>query len=301
MIIKRLLDCNASDFRRMGKKEILESIRASEGRVMVCEVIGAVQPLLDNVSNAELAAAFGADLVLLNMLDLNTPIFYGLPLDNPEMLIAELKALTGRIIGGNLEAVDEETTTLVPGRRATVVTVRKAREMGADFIVLTGNPGTGVSNARITEAVREFHEKFGAELIIAAGKMHAAGVSAESGEEIITESEVNELIAAGCDLLLLPAPGTVPGITMEYVRNLVRLAHTQGVLTMTAIGTSQEGADEATIREIALLSKMTGTDLHHIGDAGYPGIAVPENIIAYSMAIRGRRHTYSRMARSVNR
>lgn len=301
MIIKRLLDCNASDFRRMGKKEILESIRASEGRVMVCEVIGAVQPLLDNVSNAELAAAFGADLVLLNMLDLNTPIFYGLPLDNPEMLIAELKALTGRIIGVNLEAVDEETTTLVPGRRATVATVRKAREMGADFIVLTGNPGTGVSNARITEAVREFHEKFGAELIIAAGKMHAAGVSAESGEEIITESEVNELIAAGCDLLLLPAPGTVPGITMEYVRNLVRLAHTQGVLTMTAIGTSQEGADEATIREIALLSKMTGTDLHHIGDAGYPGIAVPENIIAYSMAIRGRRHTYSRMARSVNR
>jgi len=301
MIIKRLLDCNASDFRRMGKKEILESIRASEGRVMVCEVIGAVQPLLDNVSNAELAAAFGADLVLLNMLDLNTPIFYGLPLDNPEMLIAELKALTGRIIGVNLEAVDEETTTLVPGRRATVATVRKAREMGADFIVLTGNPGTGVSNARITEAVREFHEKFGAELIIAAGKMHAAGVSAESGEEIITESEVNELIAASCDLLLLPAPGTVPGITMEYVRNLVRLAHTQGVLTMTAIGTSQEGADEATIREIALLSKMTGTDLHHIGDAGYPGIAVPENIIAYSMAIRGRRHTYSRMARSVNR
>lgn len=70
---------------------------------------------------------------------------------------------------------------------------------------------------------------------------------------------------------------------------------------MTTIGTSQEGADAETIREIALLCKMTGTDLHHIGDAGYPGIAVPENILRYSLAIRGRRHTYRRMARSVNR
>ena len=70
---------------------------------------------------------------------------------------------------------------------------------------------------------------------------------------------------------------------------------------MTTVGTSQEGADEQTIREIALQAKMAGTDLHHIGDAGYPGIAVPENIISYSVAIRGRRHTYRRMARSINR
>ena len=70
---------------------------------------------------------------------------------------------------------------------------------------------------------------------------------------------------------------------------------------MTAIGTSQEGADEQTIRQIALLCKMSGTDLHHLGDAGFPGIAAPENIMSYSIAIRGKRHTYARMARSVNR
>ncbi|KJE28617.1 hypothetical protein LG52_726 [Geobacillus kaustophilus] len=51
--------------------------------------------------------------------------------------------------------------------------------------------------------------------------------------------------------------------------------------------------------DFALTSKMAGADLHHIGgDAGYHGIAVPENIMAYSIAIRGRRHTYIRMARS---
>jgi len=49
------------------------------------------------------------------------------------------------------------------------------------------------------------------------------------------------------------------------------------------------------------MSKMAGADIHHIGDTGYAGLALPENIFTYSVAIRGVRHTYSRMARSVNR
>ncbi|HFV5581391.1 TPA: haloacid dehalogenase-like hydrolase, partial [Escherichia coli] len=53
--------------------------------------------------------------------------------------------------------------------------------------------------------------------------------------------------------------------------------------------------------QIALMSKMAGADLHHIGDTGYMGMALPENILAYSIAIRGVRHTYTRIARSVYR
>ena len=70
---------------------------------------------------------------------------------------------------------------------------------------------------------------------------------------------------------------------------------------MTAIGTSQEGADVDTIRRIALECKMAGTDIHHLGDSGYTGIAAPENITAYSVVIKGLRHTYRRMAASINR
>ena len=33
---------------------------------------------------------------------------------------------------------------------------------------------------------------------------------------------------------------------------------------------------------------MTGTDLHHLGDAGYVGMALPENIVAYNIALRGK-------------
>ena len=49
------------------------------------------------------------------------------------------------------------------------------------------------------------------------------------------------------------------------------------------------------------MAKQTGTDIHHIGDSGYLGMALPENIIAYSIVIRGVRHTYHRMAASINR
>ena len=105
----------------------------------------------------------------------------------------------------------------------------------------------------------------------------------------------------GADIILMPAPGTVPGITTEYIRSLVNFAHSLGKLTMTSIGTSQEGADTDTIKRIALECKMTGTDLHHIGDSGYVGMALPENIMAYGIAVRGVRHTYHRMAQSILR
>ena len=146
-----------------------------------------------------------------------------------------------------------------------------------------------------------YREELGDRVILAAGKMHAAGVLTEAAEQIMTKEDVRRFREAGADVLLFPAPGTVPGITMEYVRELVGFAHGMGALTITAVGTSQEGADTDTIRRIALMCKMTGTDIHHLGDTGYTGMALPENIQAYSVAIRGIRHTYHRMASSVRR
>ncbi|MBE6823235.1 MAG: haloacid dehalogenase-like hydrolase, partial [Ruminococcaceae bacterium] len=76
---KRFIDCGASDFRNMNKYEILKSIAQSEGRVLACETIGAVQPMLGNLTNAELAAAMGADFLILNMFDVNDPFLWGMP------------------------------------------------------------------------------------------------------------------------------------------------------------------------------------------------------------------------------
>ena len=308
--MKRILDCQASDFYTMSRKELLAAIAGSEGRTIACETIGAIMPMLGDVTNAEFAAAMGADILLLNLFDVQNPQIRGLPQTEPENVIRKLKELTGRPIGINLEPVkqvlssadpEENMWAMTGGRKATLENAKKAVAMGVDFILLTGNPGIGVTNEAIQQTLRVYKEAFGDQIILAAGKMHASGILTEGAENIITKADINAFAAAGADIILLPAPGTVPGITVEYVRELVSHAHSLSRLTITAIGTSQEGADTATIRQIALMCKMTGTDIHHLGDAGYGGMALPENIQAYSVAVRGIRHTYRRMAGSVNR
>jgi len=306
---KRYLDCSASELLSISKSDLLDALRASEGRIVVSETIGAVQPLLLTVTNAELAASQGADLLLLNMFDVDHPVIHGMPDGiEPDQLIHALQHLTGRVIGVNLEAVDpslqrenSEFWALREGRLATIENAHKLVTLGAKFIVLTGNPGNGITNEAIHASLRAIHAAVGEKAVLVAGKMHAAGVFSEGGESILTYEDIANFRASGADIILLPAPGTVPGITLEYARDLITSAHQRGAMTMTAIGTSQEGASIDTIRHIALMCKMAGTDLHHIGDAGYIGMALPENIFAYSVAIRGVRHTYTRMARSVNR
>lgn len=306
---KRLLDCTASELAAFSKKDLLESMAGCEGRVMVSETIGITQPLLNDVTNAEYAAALGADVLLLNMFDVQQPVVQALPKVAPEETVRELKRLTGRVIGINLEPVDPVLAAsndgtlwqMSAGRLATSENAVKAADMGVDMVLLTGNPGNGVANEAIVAALREMKAAAGDRLILAAGKMHGAGILSQSGASIMTLQNAQQFIDAGADIVLVPAPGTVPGITVEAVHELAGYVHSRGALLMTAIGTSQEGADTATIRQIALWCKMAGADLHHIGDTGVPGMALPQNILAYSIAIRGERHTYHRMASSINR
>lgn len=309
-MVKRLLDCTASEICRFNKKDLLASIAGCEGRVLACETIGITPPLLSDVTNAEYAASLGAEILLLNMFDVQNPVIQALPKVPPCETVRELKRLTGRVIAINLEPVDPEIAKaanggtmwqMTPGRMATAENARLAAEMGVDMVVLTGNPGNGVKNDAIVQALRDIKDAAGDRLILAAGKMHAAGVIGEGGASILTHQDVADFTAAGADIILMPAPGTVPGITQEIAHDLVMQIHKSGALALTAIGTSQEGADVDTIRRIALMCKMAGADIHHIGDTGVPGMALPQNILAYSIAIRGERHTYHRMASSVNR
>lgn len=299
---ERLLDLRPAELIRLNGKELVESIKASEGRTVACEVVCPVMPLFYDVTNAELAAAFGADLIILNLYDVMEPHIYGIKVQDGETAVRKLKRLIGRPIGINLEPVDMEKkvigdrVSIEKGRTATRENARLAYEQGASLIVLTGNPKTGVTNDCILRAIRDIREELSDSIALAAGKMHGAGIGSEMGENILSEKDAEDFIEAGADIILVPAPGTVPGITLEFVKNIADKVHQKGAMLMTTIGTSQEGADSDTIRSIALNCKMAGADIHHIGDAGYTGIAVPENIKTYSIAIRGVRHTYRRMA-----
>ena len=159
MSVKRLLDCTPSDLAAYSKTDLLAAIAGSEGRVLACETIGLTPPLLVDVTNAEYAASLSADILLLNMFDVQHPVINALPKVPEEETVREIKRLTGRVVGINLEPCDPQAAKsndgtlwkMSSGRLATAENASRAADMGVDLIVLTGNPGNGVSNELIVE------------------------------------------------------------------------------------------------------------------------------------------------------
>lgn len=299
-MVKRFISANTSEILAMNAEELKQSIRASEGRVIVSENVAPRESFLGDVTNAEIARAFGADLILLNGIDVLEPEVFALDCDQANF-VERLHELVGRPIGVNLEPVDpnaEASETLMEiskGRQANDETLEAVEKLGLEFVCFTGNPGTGVTNSAIIESVKRAKEKFSG--LIMAGKMHGAGVS----EPVADPETIQSLIDAGADIILVPSIGSVPGFDAEQLKAAVKVAHEAGALVMTAIGTSQEGSSQAVIEQMAITNKICGVDMQHIGDAGFSGLAPVENIFAMSKAIRGQRHAVSMMAKSVNR
>lgn len=296
---KRLLNCTAADFMQMDREDLIHAIAASEGRVITTEIIAHPYPELIGISNAEIVRSYGSDLILYNKLDVNHVVIGGIPeCENP---IAETKKYCGRPVGVNLEPVEnddnllEEKVVIPTGRQAIEDNFKTCERLGFDFICITGNPGVGVSNEAIIHSLSAARANFSGMII--AGKMHGAGVE----ESCIDLDAIDAFIANGADVIMVPAPGSVPGVTQEDVVQAVRHIKAKGKLVMSAIGTSQEGSNPETIHQIALMCKMAGVDIHHIGDAGLSGTCPYDNIRTLSMAIRGQRHTIRMSAMSNDR
>lgn len=310
-MVTRLISANTSEILKMKAAELKQSIKASEGRVVLSEDVVLQGPAAGDITNAEVAAAFGADLILLNGMDVLNPMILGLydgefSLANAKVhhdgkIINDLQHLVGRPVGVNLEPVDinadmlEDRLEIPEGRTSSRKTLAEVERLGFNFVVLTGNPGTGVTNEQIVKNIALAKEIFSG--LVIAGKMHAAGVN----EPLVTPEVVQDFIDAGADVILVPAVGTVPEFTDAELSSIVKIAHQAGALVMSTIGTSQESSSTSYIENIAIRNKVCGVDIQHIGDAGYAGVAPVENIYALSKAIRGQRHTISRVARSINR
>lgn len=302
---KRLLDFSASDFLSVRPMELKQAILASEGRTVMAENVASSSNFLAGVTNAELERAAGADLILFNALDLFDPQIVGIPDNIEESPVEWIKKAIGRPIGVNLEPVDikasmnEARSEISIGRIVSPKTLKQANKLGFNFICLTGNPGTGVTNDAIKHAIELSREHFDG--LIIAGKMHGAGVD----EPVMNLEIAKQFVETGIDMLLVPAPYTVPYFMeqdLKEIADYVR-SHNKGksiedkVLLLTANGTSQDSSDSDTIKKIALASKACGADVQHIGDS-LNGICLPENIFALGQAIRGYRHQMVMLGKS---
>lgn len=306
--ITRLISASKSDFEKMSAQDMKVSIFKSEGRVVMGQhLIFANQGLVRGVTNTEVMFSFGADMVMLNTYNLDNLE------DNPGMQglsIKELKARCNRPVGIYLGCPGKNTVVEKKlydqnGMVATEEHIKKAVELGVDFIILGGNPGCGTSIDDVIETTKLTKSIVGDEVMIFAGKWEDGINEKVLGDPLAKRDAkeiIKELIDAGADVIDLPAPGSRHGISVHMIQELVQYVHTYkpGTLAMTFLNSSVEGADTDTIRLIALKMKETGADIHAIGDGGFAGCTIPENIMQLSISLKGKPYTYFRMA-STNR
>lgn len=308
---KRLISIAGTDIDRLSPMQLKESILKSEGRVICGQhLLFANAGLVRGVTNSELMFSFGADMVMLNTFNFDDD---SKSLGLQGLSYQELRALCRRPIGVYMgcpgtDADVEDDLYDRGGMLATPEHVERAVGMGADFIVLGGNPGSGTRIADVLATTARVKGCYGDDVFVWAGKWEDGVTEPVLGDPLAKargrdDGEiVRQLIDAGADCIDLPAPGTRSGVGVNDVRELVTLVHSHkpGTLAMSFLNSSVEGADTATIRKVALKIKETGADIIAMGDGGFAGGSSPENIHQLSIFIKGMPYTYYRMA-SVNR
>ena len=286
--MKRILNCRTSDFALSASGSgIVQAIASSEGRVIMTEVAVSAAPLYAEVTNAELLAAFGADMILLKGLNCQQQQVAGSSDAFGDTAVAQVKRLTGRLVGVSLEVLDENAAW--SGNAFSRENLAQVQD--ADFFCLTGYDKPGVTVQRMHQAIREAVELCSKMVLVA--KFYGKGLA--------NPEEYASYINMGAHGVVIPSPGSCRGASENVVSTVIAAVQQAKGLAITTISSSQEGADCATVREIGLASKRCGSDMHNFGDAGVAGIASPEAVKALSIAIRGRRHTFVRMAASLHR
>lgn len=284
--MKRILACTASDFgQEKTPEELKEAIKASEGRVLLVDLAAGAAPLYPEVTNGEMAAAFGADLLLLKGIDVQEMAVGGL--GNIQHL-SELRQLTGTGVGINLEIADDISAY----KRVTPESVNEVVKKGVDFLSLTAYVKPEATPERILSDIALVREVYAGFLMLNPVVSHGMDLSIEV---------LLNYVEAGIDMLVLPSPGAVPGVTEDKLAAIISAIRERGALVSCTVGTSQEGTDKETIQQLALSAKRAGADVFELGDAGISGMPLPTAVYHASIALRGQRHTFVRMARSARR
>lgn len=312
--MKRLLSATPKELLSCSGRELLSMIRMSEGRCLRAGARIRCANLIDGVSNAEVAAAFGADIINLDTYDIFASSVPGLPSKSQEddaiyadiqvpagkgYHFKELETLIGRPISLLLLLADDaalaEKSKAVYGNIiADEKTLQKCKEEGVRWLQIDSFD----EHVNLPSAIKSIRSTMGEDIIIQVAKSHGTGIlHQENTKALIQEQDIKDLIDAGVDIIGFPAPGSYPGWDIAQCKRYVELAHTYGAVVVLGVHTSQEGASPQTLEQIALYAKMCGADMHDLGDCGFnENMIDPMNILRYGVAIRGKRHQYRRMA-----
>lgn len=313
----RLIDMEPRRRLSLTRQEFLDGIRTSEGRGVCAYICPRSANYVEKVSNIELVSSFGADLINMEAFDPYRPQMCGLPSrDSGEdtvfkehlqlemgygWTIRELRELTGRPIGLILKVKEYEDQTFSGIGRNTVLSEQMldhVLEEGYDYVTLCG-----FEKSRMLDALKMAKEIIDDRIALAVTIPHGPGKSGEKPiynlREIITPDYAYELTMAGADIVDVPAVGVTPGFTPDYVSDLIDSIHRGGALAAVSIAHSLEGSDEDTVRRIAVSNKVCGADMYNFSAGGvFESVALPEALMAFCIAVKGRRFTYRAMCQS---
>ena len=315
---KRFLDYTPSELSTLSRTDFLDGIRAAESRVVGAYVCPLSPNYIEKVSNLELVAAFGADYITFegfNPIDLQVP---GLASKNIEddkatkevlqvdlgkgYSVLELKKLVARPIGALLlvkTTPDQEISGLYATSIFSEDLVRHIMEAGYDFISLAG-----YNQAMLLDAVSKTKAIVGDKLVIEAGIPHGPGsidgdFPSHNLRSVSTPAFVGKLAKAGADIVDIPAVGVAPGFSIEYVTTLVDAIHENKALAAASVAHSVEGSNALTASRIAIDNKICGVDMYNVAAGGvFESVPLPEVLNQFCIAVKGKRHTYRRMAQS---
>ncbi|MDD8048445.1 MAG: hypothetical protein PHH04_02460 [Thomasclavelia sp.] len=306
--ITRLITAKPSQIATYNGRQLKEAIYKSEGRVSMGQTYLNNPITMPTCTNTEIQFHFGADMVMLNGFDFLNPTT---PQGMQGFTYQELKKLAnGRPVGiymgcpgADFNMDDPNVNQALKGMIYSKDNVKKAVEWGVSFVVLGGNPNSGTSIKDVIRATKECREVCGEDMLIFAGKWEDGITEKVLGDPLATydaKEAIKELIDAGADVIDFPAPGSRHGITVEMIRELIEFTHRykEGTLAMSFLNSNVEAADRETIRQIALMMKQTGADVHAIGDGGIGGGTWPENIYQLAITLKGKYYTWQQMCTS---
>jgi hypothetical protein len=215
--------------------------------------------------------------------------------------LAAYQKLLGRPVGINMIMADETEGAFLGGRLVTPTNVDRAVQHGARVIFLYMRPQIGGTHAQMVERARQIKTAHTDPAMLIGVPTFSKPAPRSSDAIAAYQQEARDLLAAGCEGIGLPMPGTKAGWTVEAASTIVDHIHQQNGLAWLFITASIEGAPQEVMYQLALLAKSIGADAYRIDEAGLAGMPSPENILAFSLAIRGRQHTFRRMAASILR
>lgn len=254
-----------------------QEIKMSQGRIIIAEAVVTCEPKYPTLTNVELLSGFGADLITLKKYDYSN---FG---------INEYKKYLGlnSIIGLNFEIradgiIEADTYNIEK------VTDLLASDTSIGYINLTIYASNTEGLAAIRKQLSALRKIYQGLIILNCYMNNEYDLEEELYEQM-------DWLATYVDALGIPIPGTVNLITEYKAVRMIDFIHEYNMLAVGSICTSQESGGKSLAQEFAITAKKLGYDIHLIGDAGAGKIPEEEFLYNYSLAIKGKRHTYSRM------